>query len=53
MGNFDFLRAEWPELYEDCARAESYVMSDPRSACFYSRRAIEVLVGFLLSLIHI
>ncbi|MCR4525362.1 DEAD/DEAH box helicase family protein [Kocuria rhizophila] len=50
MGNFDFMRAEWPELYEDCARAESYVMSDPRSACFYSRRAIEVLVGFLFDM---
>lgn len=50
MGNFDFMRAEWPELYQDCARAESYVMSDPRSACFYSRRAIEVLVGFLFDM---
>lgn len=50
MGNFDFMRAEWPELYKDCARAESHVMSDPRSACFYSRRAIEVLVGFLFEM---
>jgi type I restriction enzyme, R subunit len=48
MGNFDFLKAVgWPEVYADCARAESYALSDPRSACFYSRRTAEHLVDFL------
>lgn len=48
MGNFDFLKAVgWPELHADCARAESYALSDPRSACFYSRRTAEQLVDFL------
>jgi type I restriction enzyme, R subunit len=46
--NFDFLRAVgWPDIHADCARAESYALSDPRSACFYSRRAVEHLVDFL------
>lgn len=46
--NFDFLRAVgWPEIYADCTRAESYAISDPRSACFYSRRTAEQLVDFL------
>lgn len=44
MSNFAFLRTTLPSAYGDCARAESYLTSDPRSACFYSRRAIEELV---------
>ena len=52
MGNFDFLKAvEWPEICSDCARAESYATSDPRSACFYSRRAAEQLVDFLYDIL--
>ncbi|MGB0876607.1 MAG: DEAD/DEAH box helicase family protein [Mycobacterium sp.] len=48
MGNFDFLKAvDWQHSYADCARAESYALSDPRSACFHSRRAVEQLVDFL------
>lgn len=34
-------------MHADCARAESYALNDPRSACFYSRRAVEHLVGYL------
>jgi type I restriction enzyme R subunit len=48
MTNFAFLQTvNWPETYADCARAESYALSDPRSACFYSRRAVEQLVDYL------
>ena len=48
MSNFAFMQAvDWPEMYADCARAESYAASDPRSACFYSRRTIEHLVDYL------
>lgn len=47
MGNFDFVRATLPPVHPDCARAESYLSSDPRSACFYSRRAVERLVWHL------
>ena len=45
--NFEFVRVEWPEIYPDCARAEGYIASDPRSACFYARRAAERLVGLI------
>lgn len=51
MGNFSFLKLEWPEIYRDCAQAESYMASDPRSACFYARRAVELLVRHLYELI--
>src|SRR4051812_10197231 len=45
--NFDFISAEWPPVHADCARAESYLASDPRTACIYARRAAEQLVGLL------
>ncbi|CAH0255620.1 hypothetical protein SRABI76_03356 [Microbacterium oxydans] len=47
MGNFDFVRDTLPQLHGECARAESYLSSDPRSACFYSRRVVELAVGYL------
>ena len=48
MSNFVFLKTvNWPEMHDDCAGAESYATSDPRSACFYSRRAVEHLVDYL------
>jgi type I restriction enzyme R subunit len=46
-GNFDFIKDAWPWAYEDCAKAEGYSFTDPRSALFYSRRAIEGLVTFI------
>lgn len=48
MSNFAFLQTiGWPEMHADCTRAESYATSDPRSACFYSRRTVELLVDYL------
>ena len=44
-GNFAFLTTTLPSVFDDCRRAESYLTTDPRSACFYSRRAIEELVA--------
>jgi len=54
VSNFDFLKSvTWPEMHADCARAESYAISDPRSACFYSRRAVEHLVGYLYDVLRL
>lgn len=53
MGNFDFVRQTLPSLHGDCARAESYLSSDPRSACFYSRRVVEELVGYLYDVLSL
>lgn len=50
MSNFDFICSEWPAIHSDCVRAESYVGSDPRTACVYSRRAVEGLVRYLYQL---
>ena len=42
--NFDFLAPVWPRVHENAVRAESYLHTDPRSACFYARRTMELVV---------
>lgn len=53
MGNFDFIKPEWPQVYEACAQAESYLTNDPRTACIHARRAVEVLVTHLYELLDL
>ena len=45
--HFQFLRAEWPKLYKAAAKAETLAYPDPRTACFYTRRALEIAVQWL------
>jgi len=47
MSNFEFVKATLPDLYQDCARAESYVHSDPRTSIIYARRTVEGLVNYV------
>lgn len=47
MSNFAFAKQALPSLFDDCARAESYLVSDPRAACVYARRVAELLVGYI------
>jgi type I restriction enzyme, R subunit len=47
VSNFDFLRAEWPGLFEEAARAEREAFADPRISCFYARRTLELAVAWL------
>jgi len=44
---FGFLQAEWPEAHEAATRAVRSVYPDPRAACFYTRRALELLVSWM------
>ncbi|MFD7053846.1 DEAD/DEAH box helicase family protein [Streptomyces mirabilis] len=46
-GNFVFLRAEWPALYDEATRAERLIHHDPRTACFYARRALEITARWM------
>ncbi|MFI1207843.1 DEAD/DEAH box helicase family protein [Streptomyces sp. NPDC020802] len=46
-GNFAFLRAEWPTLYDEAIRAERLIYHDPRAACFYARRAVEITARWM------
>jgi hypothetical protein len=45
MSQFAFLTAEWPLVAEAAVKAAATIHSDPRAACFYARRALE-LGGF-------
>lgn len=47
MTNFAFLEAEWPSLYEAAEKASNAVYPDPRTACFYARRALELAVQWM------
>jgi type I restriction enzyme R subunit len=47
MSQFAFLSTEFPEVLEHASKAEDLAMSDPRSACFYARLALEVAVKWL------
>lgn len=47
MTNFAFLQAEWPTIHAEAAQAERYALSDPRAACLYARRALELAVVWL------
>ncbi|HUG23260.1 DEAD/DEAH box helicase family protein [Piscinibacter sp.] len=46
MSQFTFLQGEWPAVLDAATRAEAAVHADPRTACFYARRALELAVGW-------
>jgi len=46
VSNYAFLRAEWPAVYEAARKAEAAAHNDPRTACFYARRALELAVAW-------
>jgi type I restriction enzyme, R subunit len=47
MSNFAFLQTEWPPLFAEGQKAEALVIPDPRTACFYARRTLELAVAWL------
>ncbi|GGK40469.1 DEAD/DEAH box helicase family protein [Nocardia camponoti] len=47
VGNFDFLQAEWPQLYAEAKKAERDALFDPRTTCFYARRTVEHTVNWI------
>ena len=46
MTQFAFLQREWPMVFGAASKAEAAVRADPRTACFYARRALELAVGW-------
>src|SRR5213596_2719712 len=46
MSQFSFLQREWPAVFEAAGKAEAAVYTDPRTACFYARRALELAVAW-------
>ena len=47
MPQFRFLQTEWPDIYEAAEKAAEAVYPDPRTACFYARRALELAVAWM------
>jgi hypothetical protein len=47
--NFGFLQLEWPQLFTEGQKAEALVIPDPRTACFYARRTLELAEQWLIS----
>lgn len=43
---FAFLQSEWPDVYEAATRAAGLAYPDPRTSCFYARRALELAVAW-------
>jgi type I restriction enzyme R subunit len=46
VSQFAFLQREWSAVFDAAAKAEATVHSDPRTACFYARRALELAVAW-------
>jgi type I restriction enzyme, R subunit len=47
ISQFDFLRHEFGQVFENARKAELVALSDPRGACFYSRLALELAVKWM------
>ena len=47
MSNFAFLQAEFPAVHDAARQAEAHANADPRAACFYARRALELALAWL------
>ncbi len=46
VSQFSFLRPRWAAFFEAASKAEAAVCADPRTACFYARRALELAVSW-------
>uniref|UniRef100_UPI00260A0DA0 tetratricopeptide repeat protein n=1 Tax=uncultured Anaerovibrio sp. TaxID=361586 RepID=UPI00260A0DA0 len=47
MGNFNFLKKDYPELYQLCSDAAKYIDSDKSISMLKARQAIEFIVKYL------
>jgi len=44
MAQFTFLKPEFPAIYESAHKAFRTAYRDPRTACFYARRALACII---------
>jgi hypothetical protein len=45
VSQFAFLQREWPAVFDSAGKAEAAVHADPRTACFYAHRTLELADG--------
>ena len=46
MSQFTVLQRQWAGVFEAASKAEAAIHADPRTACFYARRALELAVSW-------
>jgi hypothetical protein len=44
---YALIAEQWPELHQEAVRVERFALGDPRTACFYARRTMELLVEWV------
>jgi len=47
MRGLNFLKTEWPDIHEAAEKSANAVHPDPRTACFYARRTLELIVAWV------
>lgn len=47
MNIFAFLQPEWSTWYGTATKAQEMGITDPRTACFYARRTLELAANWL------
>lgn len=47
--NFSFLKNQWPQFFQRSEKAESFVITDPRTSLAYSRMALEMAVNWMFT----
>jgi type I restriction enzyme R subunit len=47
VSQYALIAGQWPELHAEAIRVKQCALSDPRTACFYARRTIELLVEWV------
>jgi type I restriction enzyme R subunit len=47
MSNFSFLQEEWLAIHDSASKAESYLNTDCRAACWYARMTLEQMVNWV------
>ena len=46
MSQFTFLQPDFLAIFESATKAESLAVADPRTACFYAGRTLELAVSW-------
>jgi len=52
MSNFEFLTTEWKDVHAADCKAESTAIPDPRTSCFYARRALELALELAVQILQ-
>ena len=49
QSQYALIAKDWPELCKESEQVEAFALNDPRTACFYARRTIELMVEWIIN----